>query len=74
MEDRYDSVWQAMKANKLEVCKILLFTSPYYIDIGSDVSLAVRYFQDGHYFWAAFTTAFIVLPWIITIFSLPWEG
>ena len=66
-----NSVWEAVKANKLEACKILLFTSPYYLDIGSDVSLAVRYFQEGHYYWAAFTTAFIVLPWIVTLLILP---
>ena len=69
----YDSVWQAVKSNKLEACKILLLTTPYYIDIGSDVSLAVRYFQEGHYYWAAFTTAFIVLPWIVTLLILPWK-
>ena len=48
---------------------ILLAVASYTSDVGSDYLLAGRYFKEGDIGWATFTTAFILLPWMIQLMA-----
>ena len=45
----------------------LLSAILYVVDVFSDVALAIQYFGDGNVAWGRWTTAFIVIPWILTL-------
>lgn len=39
----------------------------YVMDVGSDVSLAIRYYLGAHWRWFALTIAFVILPTVMMI-------
>ncbi|XP_029313949.1 LOW QUALITY PROTEIN: XK-related protein 9 [Cottoperca gobio] len=45
----------------------------YVVDIGTDVRLAVKYFQEEHFVWTALTLGFVLAGLLVTqIFSYAW--
>ena len=41
----------------------------YCYDVGTDIALAVHYFQGGDNYWGGFTIAFVAAPWILYAIS-----
>ena len=37
----------------------------YVVDVGTDVALAVHFFNEGDVYWGRWTLAFIIIPWIL---------
>ena len=48
---------------------LLISVASYLSDVGSDLGLAGRYYTQHDFGWAIFTTAFIVVPWILQLFA-----
>ena len=59
------------------MCQVIFFFSLivitvfYFIDVSSDIYLALRYYEEQNYWWSGLTIAFVAVPWLFSIiFSL----
>ena len=52
---------------------LLVSIASYFVDVGSDIWVAILYFQGNNYWWFVMTVTFVVGPSIVmTLFSLSW--
>ena len=59
----------ARLSKKLFLPMIVVAITLYVVDVGSDIYLAWRYFHEGDTNWGICTTVFVVIPWIIFLFT-----
>ena len=64
----HDQVVSALRTIRYRgILKAILFSLPRVVDLGSDISLAILYWDTCDPWWFALTTANIVVPWLLQI-------
>ena len=47
---------------------LLVSAALYLVDVGSDIFLAHRYYQDNHVWWCGLTITFVIIPWLYIMY------
>ena len=59
--------------DKIFIPHLILSATLYLIDIGSDMALGYRYYNEGQLWFGFFTTIFILAPWICNWLDFVYE-
>ena len=72
-DEHLDFTREELPVSCVDIVANIASITSYLLDVGSDIWVAILYFQNRHVWWFTFTMTAIVVPSLVmTVFSLSW--